>query len=98
MIFIRLNTLDLLERIHRQLGYRLSLDHLARVTIGAQKTADGLQALKWWKEGRIDDIIEYCTKDVEITRDLYLYGKKKGYVLFNNKGRSDGEGAGEVVA
>ncbi len=78
-------TLDLLEDIHRRLGYRLSLDHLARVTLGAQKSADGLQALRWWKEGRLRDIIDYCRKDVEITRNVYLYGKENGFVLFNNK-------------
>lgn len=78
-------TLDLLEDIQRRLGFRISLDHLARVTLGVQKSADGLQALRWWKEGRIREIIDYCRKDVEITRDVYLYGKKNGFVLFNSK-------------
>jgi DEAD/DEAH box helicase domain-containing protein len=80
-----LPTLDLLESIHQYLGFRLSLDHLAAVTLGTKKSADGLQALKWWQQGRIDDIIAYCKDDVKITRDLYLFGKKNGYVLFKNK-------------
>ena len=80
-----LPTLDILEEVRKRLGYRLSLDHLARVTLGAEKSADGLQALEWWKEGRIRDIIDYCRVDVEVTRDLYLYGKEKGYLLFQNK-------------
>ena len=46
---------------------------------------DGLQALEWWKEGRLPDIIDYCRKDVAITRDIYLFGRKNGYLLFNNK-------------
>ncbi|MBW2366662.1 MAG: DEAD/DEAH box helicase [Deltaproteobacteria bacterium] len=83
--FQQLPTLDMLHEVHRHLGYRLSLDHLARVTLGAEKTADGLQALKWWKAGKLDEIIAYCRKDVKITRDLFLYGKEKGYLLFNNK-------------
>jgi len=83
--FTAIPTLDLLEEIHRQLGFRLSLDHLARVTLGVQKSADGLQALRWWKEGRLREIIDYCRKDVEITRDVYLFGRKNGYLLFNNK-------------
>ncbi len=83
--FRKLPTLDILEDVHKRLGYRLSLDHLARVTLGSKKSADGLQALKWWKQGRIREIIEYCKKDVAITRDLFLYGKKNGYLLFNNK-------------
>ncbi|MBN1930113.1 MAG: DEAD/DEAH box helicase [Desulfobacterales bacterium] len=83
--FNTLPTLDILDQIYKRLGYRLSLDHLAQVTLGAEKSADGLQALQWWKEGRIREIIDYCKMDVEITRDLFLYGKKNNYLLFNNK-------------
>ncbi len=83
--FRKLPTLDMLEEIHNRLGYRLSLDHLAKVTLGSKKTADGLQALRWWKEGKIKKIIDYCKDDVLITKDLFLYGKKNGYLLFNNK-------------
>jgi DEAD/DEAH box helicase domain-containing protein len=85
--FESLPTLDILEEIYKRLGYRLSLDHLAKVTLGKEKTANGLQALQWWKQGRIRDIIDYCKKDVEITRDLFLYGQKNGYLLFMNKAK-----------
>ncbi|MFP4649977.1 MAG: DEAD/DEAH box helicase, partial [Desulfobacterales bacterium] len=78
--FKRLATLDILEDVHSHLGYRLSLEHLARVNLGAPKSADGLQALRWWKEGRIDEIISYCKKDVEITRDLFLLGRRQGFL------------------
>ncbi|HUV77611.1 MAG TPA: DEAD/DEAH box helicase [Desulfobacterales bacterium] len=83
--FGNLPVLDILEDVHQRLGYRLSLDHLAGVTLGKKKTADGLQALRWWKQGRMREIIDYCKADVEITRDLYWYGKKNGYLLFTNK-------------
>ncbi|WP_235896515.1 DEAD/DEAH box helicase [Oceanidesulfovibrio marinus] len=82
-----LPTLDMLQEVRRRLGYRLSLDALGAATLDAQKTADGLQALAWWKEGRLDEIIEYCTKDVELTRDLYLHGREHGYLLFTNKAK-----------
>lgn len=82
-----LPTLDMLQEVRRRLGYRLSLDALGAATLNAQKTADGLQALAWWKEGRLDEIIEYCTKDVELTRDLYLHGREHGYLLFTNKAK-----------
>jgi DEAD/DEAH box helicase domain-containing protein len=78
-------TLDLLESIHQHLGYRVSLDNLAAASLGAKKTADGLQALHWWKTGNIDALVSYCRKDVEITYDIYEYGRKNGYVLFHNK-------------
>ncbi len=80
-----LPTLDILEEVHKRLGYRLSLDRLAEKTLGVKKSADGLMALKWYKEGRIDKIITYCRKDVEITRDLLLFAVKNGYLLFQNK-------------
>jgi len=82
-----LPTLDMLEAVQQRLGYRLKLDTLAQATLGAPKSADGLQALAWWKEGRLDLIEEYCIQDVAITRDLYRYGCEHGYLLFTNKAR-----------
>ena len=83
--FRRLPTLDILEEVHRHLGYRLSLDNLARVTLGSRKSADGLQALKWWQQKRIRELLDYCRMDVKITRDIFLYGRENGYLLFDNK-------------
>lgn len=86
----KLPTLDILERVHARLGYRLSLDGLAKATLGTQKSASGLDALTWWKEGRLDEITSYCKQDVAVTRDLYLFGRDNKYLLFTNK-------AGKVV-
>ena len=83
-----LPTFDLLEDVHRKLGYRLSLDHLARETLGRGKTGDGLQSLTWWREGRVDLIEAYCRKDVELTRDLMVFAARERHVLFQRK---DGE-------
>lgn len=85
--FHRVPTLDILETVHGFLGYRLSLDHLARVTLGKTKTGDGLQALRWWKEGKIREIVEYCTMDVAITRELFIFGLRNNYLLFENKAK-----------
>ncbi|GAB7079481.1 DEAD/DEAH box helicase [Megalodesulfovibrio paquesii] len=82
-----LPTLDMLEVVQQRLGYRLKLDTLAQATLGAEKSADGLQALAWWKEDRLDLIEEYCIKDVALTRDLYHYGREHGYLLFTNKAK-----------
>jgi len=87
MDFRRIPTLDLLEKVKEQLGYRLSLDHLASTTLDAGKTADGLDALRWWKEGKMAKILEYCRSDVAITRDLYRFGCQNGYLLFQNKAK-----------
>jgi DEAD/DEAH box helicase domain-containing protein len=56
--FNTINTLDILEDVYSYLGFRISLAHFAEITLNAKKTADGLQALQWWKEGRIAEIID----------------------------------------
>ncbi|EMS80062.1 DEAD/DEAH box helicase [Desulfotignum phosphitoxidans] len=83
--FYRLPTLDILMKVHEVLGYRLSLDHLAQNTLGAKKSADGLMALQWWQQGEMDKIIEYCTQDVRVTRDLYRFGRDNRFLIFTNK-------------
>ncbi|MBP9146111.1 MAG: DEAD/DEAH box helicase [Thermoanaerobaculia bacterium] len=75
-----LPTLDLLDSMVERLGRRVSLDHLTKETLGAGKTADGLQSLQWVKEGRFDLIEAYCRRDVELLRDLYLFGRREGHV------------------
>lgn len=80
-----LPTFDLLEDIHRRLGFRLGLGTLAQATLGTNKSADGLQSLEWVKQGRLDLVTEYCKKDVEILRDLYLFGRREGHVRYADK-------------
>jgi DEAD/DEAH box helicase domain-containing protein len=50
-----------------------------------EKTADGLQSLQWFKEGKIAEVTAYCQKDVEITRDLFLFGLANRHLLFETK-------------
>ena len=83
--FMQFNNLDILEEVKKYLGFRLSLSHLATTTMGVEKNADGLQALQWWQQGRILEIIEYCRQDVKITRDLYRYGRNNGHLVFKNR-------------
>ncbi len=78
-------TFDMLDDIKAKLNHRLSLNHLAENTLNAKKSADGLVSLQWYKEGKIDKIIEYCKQDVEITRDLFLYGQSNGYVKYSTR-------------
>jgi len=77
-----LKTFDILEDVYRRLGFRISLDHLAKETLDRRKTADGLQAVEWFKQGEMEKLSEYCRQDVEITRDLFFYGLEKGHLLY----------------
>ena len=80
-----LPTFDLLDAIHERLGFRLPLGQLGEETLGTPKSADGLQALKWFKEGRHEEIARYCQQDVAILRDLFGYAVKHGQLLFRAK-------------
>ncbi len=76
---------DILSDIRKRLGYRLSLNHLAQETLGKQKTADGLVSLKWWKEGKHEQVADYCEMDVAITKELFEFGLEKGRLLYRMK-------------
>ena len=80
-----INTFDMLVDVKKLLNFRLSLNHLAEHTLNAKKSADGLISLQWYKEGEIDKIIHYCKQDVQITRDLYLFGAEQGYVNYQSR-------------
>jgi len=78
-------TVDMLEQIYRRLGFRISLDGLAKATLGVSKSADGLQAVRWYREGRLQEILEYCQQDVEITRRLYEYGRQNKHLKYQDR-------------
>ena len=81
----KLPSLDMLEEVHRRLGFRVSLDALASATLGERKSADGLQAIRWYKEGEFRKLLDYCRQDVMVTMDLYQFGKQNRFLLFNDK-------------
>ena len=76
----RLPTFDIMYDLQERLGFRPKLDSVASATLGEGKSADGLQALEWWRSGEIDKIIDYCREDVRVTRDVYDFGKRNRWV------------------
>jgi DEAD/DEAH box helicase domain-containing protein len=77
-------TLDILEEVDKLIGHRVKLDNLAQMTLGTAKSGDGLDALKYYKQGRMDDLKKYCLDDVRITRDLYDYVVQYGKLLYKD--------------
>ncbi len=77
--------LDLMVRFKEATGHRISLDSIALETLGRGKTGHGLDAIKYYKEGRLDELAKYCLMDVAITRDIYDWGRAKGSLKFKNK-------------
>lgn len=74
-----------LEALTRQ--RYLKLETVAQGTLGTGKSADGLMAVEWWKSGQIQKIIEYCLQDVQVTRDVFNFGRQNGFVRIQ---RADG--------
>lgn len=69
--------LDLLKVIKETNGKRYKLDDVAKATLeNVSKSADGLEAIKWWEEGRKEDVKRYCEQDVKVTKEVYEYGKQ----------------------
>jgi DEAD/DEAH box helicase domain-containing protein len=81
----RLPTVDILDDVYRVLGFRLSLDALASATLGTTKSADGMQAIYWWRQGKMKELFDYCQQDVEITRQLYEFGRQNKYVQYRDR-------------
>lgn len=75
--------LDLLAKIKDSLGIRLKLKDVAEATLDeVTKSADGLQALVWWKEGKIEEIKKYCEQDVRVTKGVYEFGRDNKQLFY----------------
>jgi DEAD/DEAH box helicase domain-containing protein len=81
----QLPTLDLLIEVKKNLSHRLSLDSIAHATMGLEKTAEGLQAIRWFREGKLMDVAEYCCYDVKITRLVHEYGAANKQLFYTNR-------------
>lgn len=78
-------TLDMLVELQKIMSFRPSLDSMAQATLGVEKTSEGLQAIKWYREGRMLEIAEYCCFDVKITRMLHEHGRDRRQLCYVNK-------------
>ncbi len=80
-----LPTVDMLHDIYRTLGWRLKLDDVAAATLGEGKSADGLQAVRWFRQGQIQKVIDYCRRDVDVTWKIYRFGQQHGHVRYRDR-------------
>ena len=78
-------SLDLMLDLQKVLCHRISLDAVATATLGSEKTAEGLQAIEWFKQKEFLKIAEYCCFDVKITKLVHEYGSACKQVFYNNK-------------
>lgn len=83
----KIRSLDILKEVKKSLGRRIKLDTLAEATLGRKKTADGLTASAWWKQGEYQKVIDYCLEDVRITKDIYDYALKNKHLKYFDAGK-----------
>jgi DEAD/DEAH box helicase domain-containing protein len=82
----KLKSLDLLKEIKNSLGRRIKLDTVAEATLGVNKSGHGLEAVTWWKQGKFEEVKNYCLDDVRITKDIYEYALKNGLLKYKDAG------------
>jgi DEAD/DEAH box helicase domain-containing protein len=76
--------LDLLEEIAKALGHRIKLDTVAQGTLGSGKSGNGLEAILYYQNGRMDLLKKYCLDDVKITKQVYDYALKNAKILYKD--------------
>ena len=65
-----------MKEIRKSLGRRIKLDTIAGATLGKNKSGHGGLAVRMWKAGEKQKVIDYCTNDVKITKEVYEYALK----------------------
>lgn len=88
----RIRSIDLLKEVRGVLGRRIKLDTLAEATLGKKKIGNGLEALRWWRNGEIEKVRGYCLEDVRLTKELYEYALRHGHFKYR-----DGAALKEIV-
>jgi DEAD/DEAH box helicase domain-containing protein len=80
--FSTVPTLDLMVSIEERIKHRVGLDAVAEATCGVKKTANGMEAIQWWREGKQKQVAEYCCYDVKTTRLVHEHGVRTGKVAY----------------
>ena len=78
-------TFDILTDVHEILGRRIRLDELVQATLEEGKSGHGLQAIKYFREGKMDELKKYCLDDVRLTKELFEHGVRRGKIFYPDR-------------
>lgn len=84
----KLKHFDIMDELKKEFGRRISLDDIAKETVGDVKTDVGTNAVKYWEAGdeaSLQKLKEYCEADVLITRDVYDFAVREKSLKFKDK-------------
>lgn len=85
--FQKFNHFDILEHIKEINGKRVSLNAVAKETLGQHKVDEGGNAIIYWQkhdEESLRKLKYYCEEDVRITKEVYDYGRKNMKLRFKD--------------
>jgi len=77
--------LDILSEVTKALGHRVSLNSVAKATLGETKSGNGLDAIKYYEAGEWDKLEKYCLDDVRITKEIFEYGARHKEIFYLTK-------------
>ena len=84
----KLSHFDILLKVKETFGKRISLDSIAKETLDKEKSDIGVNAVLYWQEGgdkNLEKLRKYCEMDVEITKEIYDFVLKNGYIHFKDR-------------
>lgn len=81
----KIPTFDIMLDVAALIGHRVGLDAIARATLGVGKFGTGLDAIRYYREGRMEELKTYCLKDVEITHQIYEFGLKNKKIHYASR-------------
>lgn len=77
-------SIDIMKEIQKTLGRRIGLDSVAEATLGVGKSSNGLQAVQWWRQGKIQEVRDYCIQDVKVTKEVFDYAREHHEVKYKD--------------
>lgn len=83
----KLKHFDVLSEVKNVIGKRISLDSIAKATLQSTKNDIGENAIKYWREHTEESLTKlkmYCEMDVEITKNIYNFVLKNGYLKYKD--------------
>ena len=81
-----INHFDILEEIQKEFKRKVGLNILAQANIGKTKLFDnGIEAIKLYRNGQIEELKNYCLQDVKLTKELFDLIREKGYLWVPQK-------------
>lgn len=78
---------DILDIIKKTHGKRVSLNRVAKSTLGRSKIDEAKNATVYWasqKPSDLEKLKRYCEEDVLLTKDIYDFGLHRGFLNFTN--------------